>query len=140
MTLYRQACDEFLEQIDTTAKLFVDLDGNFRYVEERTRALQLACEKLLQEQVRLSRLPHTISSLFDRSFTTVLIISSQDHLTALADGISSKLAFFNQLEAITKIFNAPGEHVVLQDEFVPMLEKLDECLEYVQDNVSVWGE
>ncbi|RUS30632.1 Sec34-like family-domain-containing protein [Jimgerdemannia flammicorona] len=109
VTLYRQACDEFLEQINTTANLFVDLDGNFRYVEERTRALQLACEKLLQEQ---------------------------DHLTALADSISSKLAYFNQLETITKMFNAPGEHVVLQDEFVPMLEKLDECLEYVQGNLK----
>lgn len=51
VTLYRQVCDTFLEQIDNTVKLFNDLDGNFKFVEERTKAMQTACEKLLEEQV-----------------------------------------------------------------------------------------
>jgi hypothetical protein len=31
-----------LEQIDTTVKLFNDLDSNFKFVEEGTKALQAA--------------------------------------------------------------------------------------------------
>ena len=49
--MYRESCYKFLEQIDTTVKLFNDLDSNFKFVEERTKALQTACEKLLDEQV-----------------------------------------------------------------------------------------
>ncbi|RIB08130.1 Sec34-like family-domain-containing protein [Gigaspora rosea] len=108
VTLYRQACDTFLEQIDTTVKLFNDLDGNFKFVEERTKALQTACEKLLEEQ---------------------------NNLTSLADAISSKLSYYNELEAITKLFNSPGENICEQPEFIPVLAKLDECLDYMQSNL-----
>ncbi|CAG8436571.1 4543_t:CDS:2, partial [Scutellospora calospora] len=107
VTSYRQACDTFLEQIDTTVKLFNDLDGNFKFVEERTKALQTACEKLLEEQ---------------------------NNLTSLADAISSKLSYYNELETITKLFNSPGENICEQPEFIPVLAKLDECLDYMQSN------
>ena len=50
--LYREANDRVLGQIDTTESLFNDLEGNFKFVEDRTRALQTSCEKLLAEQVR----------------------------------------------------------------------------------------
>jgi conserved oligomeric Golgi complex subunit 3 len=51
--LYREANDKVLAQIDTTENLFKDLEGNFEFVEDRTKALQTACEKLLAEQVTL---------------------------------------------------------------------------------------
>ncbi|CAG8654676.1 11287_t:CDS:10, partial [Acaulospora morrowiae] len=108
VTLYRQSCDAFLEQIDNTVKLFNDLDGNFKFVEERTKALQTACEKLLEEQ---------------------------NHLTSLADAMSSKLEYYNELEPITKSFNSLGEDICEQEDFIPMLTKLDECLEYMQSNL-----
>ncbi|CAG8501426.1 820_t:CDS:2 [Diversispora eburnea] len=50
VTLYRQACNTFLEQIDNTVKLFNDLDGNFKFGEERTKVMQTTCEKLLEEK------------------------------------------------------------------------------------------
>ncbi|CAG8522986.1 372_t:CDS:10 [Acaulospora colombiana] len=105
--VYRQSCDAFLEQIDNTVRLFSDLDGNFKFVEERTKALQTACEKLLDEQ---------------------------NNLTTLADAMSSKLAYYNELEPITKSFNSPGDDICEQEDFIPMLAKLDECLEYMQSN------
>ena len=52
MMLYREANDGVLGQIDTTESLFNDLEGNFKFVEDRTKALQTSCEKLLAEQVR----------------------------------------------------------------------------------------
>jgi len=49
--------------------------------------------------------------------------------------MASKLSYFHQLEAVTRLFNAPGDDVCLRPEFAPMLKKLDECLTYVQENV-----
>jgi len=49
--LYKEACNGFLKQIDETSECFTGLEGHYEFVEEKTRALQFACEKLLQEQV-----------------------------------------------------------------------------------------
>ncbi|KAF9437631.1 Golgi transport complex subunit 3, partial [Entomortierella beljakovae] len=107
--LYKEACDGFLKQIDETTGCFKGLEGHYAFVEEKTRALQLACEKLLEEQTSLQ---------------------------TLADLMASKLSYFHQLEVVTRLFNTPGEDVCLRQEFVPMLSKLDDCLEYVQNNLN----
>jgi hypothetical protein len=49
--------------------------------------------------------------------------------------MASKLSYFHQLEAATRLVNTPGDDVCLRPEFAPMLAKLDECLDYVQQNV-----
>ncbi|RHZ56100.1 hypothetical protein Glove_406g88 [Diversispora epigaea] len=108
VTLYRQVCDTFLEQIDNTVKLFNDLDGNFKFVEERTKAMQTACEKLLEEQ---------------------------NNLTSLADVMASKLAYYNELEPTSKLFNSQIDNICEQPDFVPILSKLDECIEHMQSNL-----
>lgn len=51
--LYRQSCDDFLHYIDDTIQLFNDLEGDYKFVEEQTRALQNTCEDLLAKQVSL---------------------------------------------------------------------------------------
>lgn len=51
--LYRQSCDDFLQYIDDTIQLFNDLEGDYKFVEEQTRALQNTCEDLLAKQVSL---------------------------------------------------------------------------------------
>ncbi|KAF9289606.1 Golgi transport complex subunit 3 [Mortierella alpina] len=107
--LYKDACEGFLKQIDETSECFQSLEGHYAFVEEKTRALQLACEKLLQEQTSLQ---------------------------TLADTMASKLSYFHQLDAVTRLFNAPGDDVCLRQEFAPMLSKLDECLDYVQQNLK----
>lgn len=48
---YRQSCDDFLKDLEDTSKLFDDLGNEYGFVEMRTRSLQSACEKLLNEQV-----------------------------------------------------------------------------------------
>lgn len=51
VVMYKEACDGFLQQIEGTSECFTNLEGHYEFVEEKTRALQFACEKLLQEQV-----------------------------------------------------------------------------------------
>lgn len=104
---YRQACDDFLEDLKVTCELFDDLEKDYSFVDLRTRSLQTACETLLEEE---------------------------DRLTRLADGLAERLAYFNQLEPIAKLFNSPGDDICLNEEFIPMLTKLDECIQYMQDH------
>ena len=57
-----------------------------------------------------------------------------------ADDLREKLKYFNELESLSKKFNSPSLSV--QDEhFLPLLRKLDECIDFIQKNVSealVW--
>ncbi|KAL0135965.1 Sec34-like family-domain-containing protein [Mucor lusitanicus] len=105
--LYQNACDEFLQDLKTTCQLFDDLEKDYSFVDVRTRSIQTACETLLEEQHRSTR---------------------------LAEGLAERLAYFNQLEPIAKLFNSPGDDICLQPDFIPMLEKLDECIQYMQDH------
>lgn len=109
--LYQNACDEFLEDLKTTCQLFDNLEKDYSFVDIRTRSIQTACETLLEEQHRSTR---------------------------LAEGLAARLDYFNQLEPIAKLFNSPGDDICLQPDFIPMLEKLDECIEYMQEHVSLF--
>ncbi|KAG0339846.1 Golgi transport complex subunit 3 [Podila humilis] len=107
--LYKEACDGFLNQIEDTSQCFKSLEGFYAFVEENTRALQTACEKLLQEQTNLQ---------------------------TLADSMASKLSYFQQLETVARLFNIQGEDVCLRPEFASTLATLDDCLNYVQNNLN----
>ncbi|KAM3583852.1 Golgi transport complex subunit 3 [Umbelopsis sp. WA50703] len=52
---YRQSCDDFLGCIDDTIQLFASLEGDYKFVEEQTRALQNTCEDLLEKQASYDR-------------------------------------------------------------------------------------
>ncbi|KAJ3010421.1 Golgi transport complex subunit 3 [Thoreauomyces humboldtii] len=54
----------------------------------------------------------------------------------MADNLGSRLAYFNEIEPIAKFFAAPGEEVCLDDRFVPMLLRLDECIAFVQSHMQ----
>ena len=46
------------------------------------------------------------------------------------------MAYFNELEPITKFLSAPGESTVLDDKFSLTLQKLDQCLAFVVEHSS----
>jgi hypothetical protein len=107
--IYKKACDEFLEDLKSTCGLFDELEKDYSFVDIQTRSIQQACETLLDQQ---------------------------NSLTRLADGLVERLYYFNQLEPIAKLFNTPGEDICLNEEFIPMLDKLDECISYMQEHVK----
>ncbi|CAO3629980.1 unnamed protein product [Cunninghamella blakesleeana] len=109
VSYYKEVCDEFLKDIQTTRKLFDDLGKDYGFVEKQTKSLQTTCEELLEEQ---------------------------HQLTQLADALTERLQYFNQLEPIAKMFNAPGDDICLKPDFIPMLEKLDECITYMNDHLN----
>ncbi|KAI8930236.1 Sec34-like family-domain-containing protein [Entophlyctis helioformis] len=104
---YRQATVEILSKTEETHAFLDDLERNYNFVEEKTKGLQQACETLLDEQT---------------------------HLISVAEELAAKLAYFNELDPITKMLSAPGETIVMDDKFGPMLQKLDQCLAFVLDH------
>jgi len=50
---YRQNCDDVLSTLNSISELLHDLQTNYIFVEEKTKSLQMACEKLLEEQVNI---------------------------------------------------------------------------------------
>ncbi|KAI9305796.1 Sec34-like family-domain-containing protein [Cunninghamella echinulata] len=109
VSFYKEVCDEFLNDLQSTKKLFDDLRNDYGFVEKQTKSLQTTCEELLEEQ---------------------------HQLTQLADALTERLQYFNQLEPIAKVFNAPGDDICLKPDFIPMLEKLDECITYMNDHLN----
>ncbi|KAF9978933.1 Golgi transport complex subunit 3 [Actinomortierella ambigua] len=107
--LYSEACVAFLQQIDENSECFKQLEGHYAFVEEKTCALQQACEKLLQEQTSLQ---------------------------GLADSMAAKLSYFHHFEVARRLLDTPGEDVCMRPEFAPTLMRLDECIDYVEQNLN----
>lgn len=49
---YLEGCDEILDTLEESRGLLFEMDANYKFVEENSRALQAACEDMLGEQVR----------------------------------------------------------------------------------------
>lgn len=49
---YITSCDEALEMMEDSRGLIKEMEANYRFVEDNSKALQLACEAMLEEQVR----------------------------------------------------------------------------------------
>ncbi|RXK41165.1 hypothetical protein M231_01569 [Tremella mesenterica] len=116
-SLYRDHLAEIVglrEKCDDLIRLLRDGEGQveemlkcLEYVEERSESLRGACEDLLEEQTHL--LTHT------------------SHL-------AHRLTFFTFLESAQKMLNKPGDALVLSEDFLPMVKRLDECLEYLGEH------
>ena len=105
---YRSTLQNLLQNARSIQDLVGDLRTRYEFVESKSKSLQEACERLLEERVQTVK---------------------------MADCIADKLAYFNELERISKLFNAP-EDVTKDELFVPMLYKLDGCIDFVTTNIK----
>lgn len=55
----------------------------------------------------------------------------------LTDEIGTRLEYFQELEHATRMLNHPGESLVLQTDFLYMVERVDICIEYLKDHVRI---
>uniref|UniRef100_A0AAY4DLG7 Conserved oligomeric Golgi complex subunit 3 n=1 Tax=Denticeps clupeoides TaxID=299321 RepID=A0AAY4DLG7_9TELE len=103
---YQDQCDAILSDVNKALQHLDSLQKQYLFVSTKTGTLHEACEQLLKEQ----------SALVD-----------------LAESIQQKLSFFNELENINTKLNSPTLSVN-SDGFIPMLSKLDDCVEYVSSH------
>lgn len=99
-------CDGILHQVDDTLDLFNQLQLQHQAVSTKTKTLHDACDRLLVEKQRLIE---------------------------FAEALRSKLNYFDELENIATKFYAPNMSVANLN-FLPLLQRLDECISYVEGN------
>ncbi|CAI9097344.1 OLC1v1033743C1 [Oldenlandia corymbosa var. corymbosa] len=101
-----QTCDGILNQVDETLELFNDLQSQHQAVAIKTKTLHDACDRLLMEKRRLIE---------------------------FAESLHSKLNYFDELENVATSFYSPSMNVG-NENFLPLLKRLDECISYVESN------
>ncbi|WVQ81860.1 hypothetical protein IAT38_003987 [Cryptococcus sp. DSM 104549] len=103
----REKCDKLIELLRSGEGEVKEMLKCLMYVEERSESLRGACEDLLEEQTHL--LTHT----------------SQ---------LAHRLTFFTFLETATRMLNNPGNNLVMNPDFLPMVKRLEECLGYLGEH------
>lgn len=107
LTEYRTQCDAILNEVATAIDQLKQMKEKYDFVSTKTDAMHKACEKLLEDQSKL---------------------------TNIADSITIKLSYFNELDKIGQKLNLPALSVT-SESFVPMLARLDECIEFIQSKL-----
>lgn len=97
--------DTLIERIDEVDREVSGLLEGWRSVEEGGKNLKDACERLLEER---------------------------DRLLELTDEIGARLEYFQELEHAMRMLNHPGESLVLQTDFLYMVERVDICIDYLK--------
>ncbi|XP_039203573.1 conserved oligomeric Golgi complex subunit 3 isoform X1 [Crotalus tigris] len=103
---FEEQCDAILNDVNCALQHLKSLQEQYLFVSTKTGTLHEACEQLLKEQ----------SELVD-----------------LAENIHQKLSYFIELENINTKLNSPTLSVS-SESFIPMLNKLDDCIAYVSSH------
>uniref|UniRef100_A0A3Q3JLG7 Conserved oligomeric Golgi complex subunit 3 n=1 Tax=Monopterus albus TaxID=43700 RepID=A0A3Q3JLG7_MONAL len=106
LNCYQEQCDAILKDVIAALEHLDSLQKQYLFVSNKTGTLHEACEQLLKEQAEL---------------------------VDLAESIQQKLSYFNELENINTKLNSPTLSVNSEG-FIPMLSKLDDCIEYVSSH------
>ena len=65
------------------------------------------------------------------------MLDDQKVLGSIATALSDRLAYFRRLDQAQRVLSRPGEaEIVNSHEFLPMIERLDLCLEFMKSNVG----
>ncbi|ORX38511.1 Sec34-like family-domain-containing protein [Kockovaella imperatae] len=107
VTALREKCDDLIEVLQGGEVEVGEMLKFLAYVEERSESLRGACEDLLEEQTHL--LTHT----------------SQ---------LAHRLTFFTFLDTAQRTLNTPDADLVLSENFLPMVKRLEECLGYLGEH------
>lgn len=56
----------------------------------------------------------------------------------MTESIGERLEYFQELEHATRMLNHPGESLVLQTDFLYMVERVDICIDFLRAHVRVY--
>lgn len=100
-------CSVQLIRIDSIVESLDELEKEHSHVQERTRVLNDACERLLNEK---------------RVANDVVI------------ELAERLAFFDVLEPSMALFSMPGEAICLDPQFIPAIKNLEKSIDFVKSH------
>ncbi|KAJ1954969.1 Golgi transport complex subunit 3, partial [Dipsacomyces acuminosporus] len=110
--LLRMRADQCSAMVDCIAEveaLLNKMELNYRRVCEQTDGVKTACSEL---QIK------------------------RDQLVKLSDEIAGQLSVYNSLNQIARLFNAPGDSICLDEEFLPSLERAEEAIRFIESHPS----
>lgn len=55
----------------------------------------------------------------------------------MTESIGERLEYFQELELATRMLNHPGESLVLQSDFLYMVERVDICIDFLKSHVRL---
>ena len=64
------------------------------------------------------------------------IADDKTHLLTHTSQLAHRLTFFTFLESSQRLLNTPSSTLVLSPDFLPMLQRLDECIGYLEQHVG----
>lgn len=105
---HRAECHTLLAHLDEALENLQHLSSQYMSVSNKTSALHTDCEHLLAEQTRLAN---------------------------KADTIESKLTYFKEIDKISQKLSSPAFQVTSEG-FIPLLAKIDECISYMNTNMT----
>ncbi|KAI0338277.1 Sec34-domain-containing protein [Trametopsis cervina] len=100
-----ETCDRLTQRVDEVEREVEEMLGEWRSVEDSGKSLKDACEHMLEER---------------------------DRLLEMTESISARLEYFQELEHATRMLNHPGESLVLQTDFLYMVERVDICIDFLK--------
>ncbi|KAH9957339.1 Sec34-like family-domain-containing protein [Russula dissimulans] len=101
------------------------------------------CDRLVG---RIDQVDTEVSSMLDKwrsveeggkAFSTPAkscLTNGYDQLVGLQGAIGTALEYFQELEHATRLLNHPGESLVLQTDFLYMVERVDVCIEFLKSH------
>uniref|UniRef100_T1J4T0 Conserved oligomeric Golgi complex subunit 3 n=1 Tax=Strigamia maritima TaxID=126957 RepID=T1J4T0_STRMM len=101
-----EQCNNLLGDVMASLNCLTTLHKQYLFVSNKTNSLHEACEQQLQDQIKLM---------------------------SIAENISNKLAYFDELDKISQRLSSPTMSV-LNESFVPILTRLDECIDHMLQN------
>ncbi|KAG0146273.1 hypothetical protein CROQUDRAFT_715672 [Cronartium quercuum f. sp. fusiforme G11] len=108
ISTYTSTCENLLSQIESCRGYLNEIQANWKFVDENSRSLERSCEGMLDDQKLL---------------------------THLNQALTERLNYFRRLEDAQRLLSMPGEaEIVKGDDFLPMVEQLDVCLEFMKSN------
>ncbi|WAR61211.1 hypothetical protein PtB15_13B463 [Puccinia triticina] len=108
LSTYSDACDLLDQAIDDCRACLNEIEANWKFVNENSKSLERSCQGMLDDQKALG---------------------------SIATALSDRLAYFRRLDESQRVLSRPGEaEIVNSQEFLPMIERLDVCLEFMKSN------
>ena len=140
-------------QVDQTLDYFGTLKSQHHEVAAKTRQLHDNCQQLVRPYVAAASVCHKHATMYTgnnlhRALLRVgsapqsdviaatlrhplLQVSEKDQLADFAQALRTKLAFFDELEAVGGRFHGSSAPSVDSDSFLPLLARLDDSLAFV---------
>ena len=138
---YRADCGGFQNEIDLALHQLELLQTDYKFVTDKTGnfiLLRITVVHFLRESTEDCSLNDVLVTKKSGALHSACeaLLSEQSKLVGVSEAINAKLCHFSELDALTQKLHAPSL-TVLNDGFIPLLTRIDECLNFLESHVSV---